>query len=157
MLQWIPPDRFCEINQMVYPLLIQERRGAWGFVAEAFWAEVGTHRTYLQAHRDFLIRNAFGVVNQSPVSPRVQLIPPVLIGGGCEFGDEAQIGPMAILGQRCRIGKEAVIEDSVLLEKVTVGSGTHVRGCIIGRETAVDPGIHVEDMVASGGEWKKIG
>ncbi len=64
---------------------------------------------------------------------------------------------MAILGQGCHVGKGAVIEDSVIWEKVTIGSDTHVRGCIIGHETAVDPGIHVEDMVASGGEWKRIG
>jgi len=157
ILRWIPPDRSFEISHMVYPRLIQERRGAWGFITNAFWAEVGRHETYLEAHRQFLVRHAFGAVTEGRLSPHVRLVPPAIVGRDCEIEDEAQIGPMAVLGPSCHIGKGAVIEDSVIWEKVTIGPGAHVRGSIIGHEVTIDAGTHVEAMVTSGGEWEKIG
>ena len=153
----IPSGCFFEINQAVYPRLIEEGKPVWGFVTDSYWAEIGSHRAYLQAHRDFLNRHSFGVVSESELSLRARLSAPVLIGKGCQIGDEAQIGPMAVLGRGCHIGKGAVIEDSILWEKVTIGRGAHVRGSIIGYEATIDPDTHAEDMVTSGGEWKKIG
>ncbi len=157
ILRWIPPDRSTEMSHMVYPRLIQERRGAWGFLTNAFWAEVGRHETYLEAHRQFLVRHAFGAVTEGRLSPHVRLVPPAIVGLDCQIEDEAQIGPMAVLGPGCHIGRGAIIEDSVLWEKVTGGPGAHVRGSIIGHEVTIDPGARVEGRVVSGGEWQEIG
>ncbi|NIQ37807.1 MAG: NTP transferase domain-containing protein [Proteobacteria bacterium] len=156
LFQWIPPGRLFEINQMVYPQLIQKGREVWGFVTKAFWAEVGSHETYLTAHREFLTRHAFGAITETRLSPRVHLNPPALVGSDCQVEDEAQIGPMAVLGSGCHIGTGAVIEDSVLWENATAGPGSHIKGSIIGHGVAVGPGKHLEGMVASGGEWRKI-
>lgn len=156
VFNWIAPGCFYEINQTVYPLLIQEDRGVWGFVTDAFWAEVGSHRTYLRAHRDFLTRRGLDVASQSPLPDRVEWTAPVLIDRGCHIGDKARIGPVAVLGHNCRIGEGAVIEDSVVWDEVTIGPRSHVRGSIVGHGTTVGPGTRLEGMVACGGERKSI-
>ncbi len=152
----IPSGCFFEINQMVYPRLIEEGKPVWGFVTDSYWAEIGSHRAYLQAHRDFLNRHSFGVVSESELSLRARFSAPVLIGKGCEIEDEAQIGPMAVLGQDCHVGPGSIVEDSVIWDKVTVGRGAHVVGSIIGHETTIDSGSYLEGMVVSGEEGKEI-
>ncbi len=156
VFDWIPPGCFYEINQTVYPLLIQEGQGVWGFVTDTFWAEVGSPRTYLHAHRDFLTRRGFGVTSESGLSDRVERIPPVLIGRNCLVGDGVRVGPSVVVGQSCHIGEGAVIEDSVIWDGVAIGVGAHIRGSILGHGTIVDPGTQVEGMVVCGGERKSI-
>jgi NDP-sugar pyrophosphorylase family protein len=81
----------------------------------------------------------------------------VIVGHDCQVEEEAQIGPTAVLGSRCHIGKGAVIQDSVLWEEVTLAPDVHVKGSIIGHGVSIDSGTHLEGMVVSGGQWKKIG
>jgi mannose-1-phosphate guanylyltransferase len=148
VFHYIPAGRFYEINQMVYPRLIQEGRVVQGFVSDIFWAEVGNHKTYLQAHRDVLRRRRSSLVSESRMPPEAEMSLPVLIGRDCHVGAGARIGPMAVVGHRCTIGKETVIEDSVLWNDVTVGAGSRISGSIVGHGTSIAPGTHVEGMVA---------
>ncbi len=156
IFRWVPSGRLFEINRMVYPRLIQEGRGVWGYVTDAFWAEVGSHETYLQAHRDFLVRRSFGVVSETHLSSRIELVPPVLIGRGCHIGDGARIGPLAIVGHNCDMGQRAVVEDSVLWNEVTLGPGARVRGSIVGHGATIPPGTQLRGMAIWGGEQKRI-
>jgi NDP-sugar pyrophosphorylase family protein len=157
VLQTIPPDVPYEINQMVYPRLIREGREVRGFLTDSFWAEIGSHETYLQAHRSHLSRRSADIVGESSFTGRVEFTAPVLMGAGSEVEVGAQIGPMAVVGHHCRIGHGAVIEDSVIWDDVVVGCRAHIRSSIVGHRTHIDPETHIEGMVACGFERKKIG
>ena len=148
VFHYIPPGRFYEINQMVYPRLIREGRVVQGFVSDDFWAEVGNHKAYLQAHRDVLRRRRNSLVRESPVPSETKVSSPVLIGRECHVGRGARIGPMAVVGHRCTIGRGTVIEGSVLWDDATVGAGSRVSGSIVGHQTSIAPGTHLERMVA---------
>jgi len=154
---WIPRDRFYEINQEVYPRLIQRGHGVWGYLTHASWAEVGSHETYLKAHRSFLARPGFSVVSQSRFSEGVKLAAPVLIGSACQAEKGARIGPSVVLGQDCQIGQGTIIEDSVIWDDVTIGTGAHIRGCILGHRTEIEARTHLEGMAISGKERVRIG
>lgn len=156
VLRYVPPGRFYEINQMVYPQLIQEGRIVQGFVSDAFWADVGHHKAYLQAHRDVLRRRSITLVSESPMSSNIDLHPPVLVGRECHIGGGARIGPMAVVGHRCTIGPGSVIEDSVLWDDVTVGHDSRISGSIVGHETSISPGAHVIRMVVCREEHRGI-
>jgi len=141
---------------MVYPRLIQEGRGVYGFVSDAFWAEVGTHKTYLQAHHDVLKRRRSKPVLESPVPSKVDPRPPFLMGRECDVGTGARIGPMAVVGHRCVIGNGSIIEGSVLWDDVTVGAGSRVSGSIVGHGTSIAPKTHVTGMVVCGEDRRRI-
>jgi len=156
VFRYIPPGRFYEINQTVYPRLIREGRVVQGFVSDDFWVEVGNHKAYLQAHREVLRRRRSSLVRESPVSSETKVSPPVLIGRECHVGAGARIGPMAVVGHRCTIGRGTVIEDSVLWNEVTVGAGSRVSGSIVGHGTLIAPGTHLEHMVACREDRRRI-
>ena len=156
VLRWIPSHRHADINGMVYPRLIQEGLSVRGFVTDAFWAEVGSHETYLRASKDFLIQHGYGVVSKSSLSGRVELISPVLVGTGCHVSDGARIGPLTGLGHHCRVGQQTIIEDSDIWNEVTIGAGAHIKNSIVGHATTIDPGTHLEGVAACGRELKRI-
>jgi mannose-1-phosphate guanylyltransferase len=157
IFEWIPPNRFFEINQGVYPRLIQEDRRVLGYGTDTFWAEVGSHRTYLQAHGDFFSRFAFGVVSESDLSGRAELTPPVLIGKGCRIADMVRVGPSVAVGNHCQIGQGAVVENSVIWNDVVVGQEAQVKGSILGHRTTIEKGSQLQGMVVCGGQQKRIG
>jgi NDP-sugar pyrophosphorylase family protein len=156
IFEWIPSGSFCEINRAVYPLLIRKGQSVWGLVTNAFWAEIGSHRTYLQAHRDFLVRSGFALKSESDLPARVKRIPPVLVGRDCHIEEEAQIGPLAVVGHHCSIAQGAIIEDSAVWHGVIIGPGAHVRGSILGHGTVVETGTLLEDVVVCGAEQRRI-
>jgi mannose-1-phosphate guanylyltransferase len=156
VFRWIPSGCFFEINRMVYPRLLEEGREVRGFLTDAPWAEVGSHRTYLQAQRDHLMRNPERKVTESVVSDRVELVPPVLVGEGCQIGDGTRIGPRVVVGDNCQIGADVVIEDSAVWSDVTIGSRVHMRGAIVGHRTRIDVGTELKDVVACGEERRRI-
>jgi NDP-sugar pyrophosphorylase family protein len=157
IFEWIPPNCFFEINHGVYPRLIREGRRVFGYGTDTFWAEVGSHRTYLQAHSDFLTRFASKAVSESGLSDRVELVPPVLIGKGCRIADTARVGPSVAVGNHCQIGPGVVIEDSVIWNDVIVGPEARVKGSILGHGTTIDKGTRLEGVVVYGRQRKRIG
>jgi mannose-1-phosphate guanylyltransferase len=156
VFQWIPRDRFSEINQEIYPQLIEDGQEVRGIVADAFWTEVGSHETYLKAHGEHLSRHNVDVVGESDLSDRVRLTPPILIGRGCQVGARARIGPSVVVGHGSRIGQRAVIEESVVWDDVTIGPDAHVKRSIVGHRTTIEPGTTLNRLVACGKERKKI-
>jgi mannose-1-phosphate guanylyltransferase/mannose-1-phosphate guanylyltransferase/phosphomannomutase len=156
VFQWIPQDRFSEINQEIYPQMIEGGQEVRGIVADAFWTEVGSHETYLKAHGEHLSRHNVDVVTESDLSDRGRLTPPVLIGRGCQVEARARIGPSVVVGHGSRIGQGAVIEESVVWDDVIIGSDAHVKGCIVGHRTTIEPGTILNGLVVCGGERKKI-
>ncbi|MBW2121558.1 MAG: NDP-sugar synthase [Deltaproteobacteria bacterium] len=156
ILDWIPRGCLCEINRDVYPRLIGEGLGIWGFVTGAFWAEVGSRRTYLTAHMEVLNREGPEPRSTSPLSDHVEEVAPVLAGRDCRVGEGARVGPRAVVGEDCQIGEGAVVEDSVLWNGVRIGPGARVRGSIVGHRTTIEAGTSVEGMAVSGRERVRI-
>ena len=156
VLRWIPSHRHADINGMVYPRLIQEGLRVQGFVTDAFWAEVGSHETYLRATRRFLSRRGQGVISESSLPVRAELIPPVLLGPGCRVEEEARIGPMVVLGRDCQVGHGTTIQDSVVWNEVAIGAGAQIKRSIVGHGTTIDPDTHLEGIAACGREVKRI-
>ena len=86
------------------------------------------------------------------------------IGRNCDISCGAQIVTHSTV-RRClserRYNKidtmPTVIEDSVIWDEVTIGSGAIIRGSIVSHGTTIDPGIDVEGMVICDREQKNIG
>ncbi|MCK5219885.1 hypothetical protein KAR10_10185, partial [bacterium] len=64
--------------------------------------------------------------------PTVEVSAPGVFGDDCVAAAEARIGEFAILGQRVKIGPHAVIQRSVIWDKVHIGEGAKLNGCVIG-------------------------
>jgi mannose-1-phosphate guanylyltransferase len=152
VLERIPPDCFSMTTTDVYPALLERQEAVYGYRYTGYWIDIGIPERYLQAHWDMLNGvlgdawlhrlpvGSYAVLRPDDTScttPGVTLVPPVVLGPDVELAPGVRLGPYAVLGPGCRLAAGAVVRDSVLWERVQVGEGAQVQGCVLAT------GIHV--------------
>jgi len=152
VLERIPPDCFSMTTTDVYPALLERQEAVYGYRYTGYWIDIGVPERYLQAHWDMLdgvlgdhwlhrlpvgSRAVLRPDDTPGTTPGVTLVPPVVLGPDVELAPGVRLGPYAVLGTGCRLAAGAVVRDSVLWERVQVGEGAHVQGCVLAT------GIHV--------------
>ena len=88
-----------------------------------------------------------GVTMKGPVSigegsiirSGTHIMGPVVIGDGCEIGPSVCIYPSTSIGDNVRLGPFSVIEHSVLMNDVTIGSGSHLSHSVLGEGVDIGP------------------
>jgi mannose-1-phosphate guanylyltransferase len=134
----IPRGRQCSIERETFPALAAHRR-LFGYPSDAYWRDIGTHASYLDAHMDVLSGRAR---TETPVAP-------VHLGEGTAVDPSATVGD-ASLGAGCRVDAGATVERSVLGDAVRVEAGAVVVGSVLGAGTVVGEGARVEGLMVIG-------
>jgi mannose-1-phosphate guanylyltransferase len=159
-----PAGTNISIEREVFPTLV--RRGLFGFEARGYWLDIGTPERYLQATFDILegdVRTEIGsqlaaaggtLVDGGRVDGKV--LAPALVAAGCTIADRAVVGGRAVLGQDVAVHEGAHVESSVLLDGVSVGARSTVRGSIIGPGVCIGEHCQIEGGVVLG-EGAKVG
>ena len=112
----------------------------FGYLADAYWLDLGTPEKYLQAHFDLLDGKVHGITYEAPwIAPTASLDPGARLGRWVAVGPEARIAP------------DAVVEDSVVHPGAAVGEGARVLRTIVGPGAHVGAGSTVEDCVLGAG------
>jgi mannose-1-phosphate guanylyltransferase len=171
LLERIPPARVVSIEREFFPALVADGVPFFGWVASAYWLDIGNPEKYRQAQLDLLAgRVTTDVMPHGPgasrrwiaedvtLGARVEAVAPVVIGAGSRLEEDCRVGPAAVLGPGCQIGRAASVTGAVLWERVSVGAGAVLRDCVvgagarIGAHAQVGPGVVLEDgaVVLSG-------
>ncbi len=119
----IPPGRFYEINDQVYPEILRRGGTIRGFPVEGYWNDVGNPARYLDAQRD--------VFERSTGTASALIASDVTVDPAATIGENVSIESGAI------VKKNASIRDSIVWEDATVGSGVTVAHSIVGAGVAV--------------------
>jgi mannose-1-phosphate guanylyltransferase len=146
------------IERDVFPKLVGH--GLYGYEANGYWLDIGTPSRYLQATYDILEGKVHTKVGARLDANGMRLLPdggvpgriaaPVVIADGCGIAPTASIGGRVVLGRGAQIGEGASVEDSVLLDGVTVGARTHISGAIIGRDVVIGERCQIDGHVMLG-------
>jgi glucose-1-phosphate adenylyltransferase len=132
-----------------------------GEVANSYWRDIGTVESYFTAHMDLVhTKPQFNLYNRHwPIRTGITHDPPAKF----VFRDTAQdrVGTATesivslgciisggrihrtVLGSRCRVNSFSEVEDSVLLDNVTVGRHAKVRRAIIDKDVEIPPGARI--------------
>jgi mannose-1-phosphate guanylyltransferase len=164
LVDMAPSGTNISIERDVFPKLVDH--GLYGYEANGYWLDIGTPSRYLQATYDILEGKVNTKVGARLNASGMRLLPeggvagriaaPVVISDGCGIASTASIGGRVVLGQRVQIGAGATVEDSVLLDGVTVGARTHIRGAIIGPDVVIGERCTIDGHVMLG-EGVRIG
>ncbi|HWH14849.1 MAG TPA: NDP-sugar synthase, partial [Miltoncostaeaceae bacterium] len=138
-LDLIPPGRSCSIEREIFPALAAGGR-LFGHPSDAYWRDIGTHASYLEAHADVL---GGEVATDSPVGD-------VYVGPGAEVAPGAVVAGGASLGAGCRIAPGAEVRGSVLGDGVEVEAGARVLGSVLGAGARVGEGALLRGLVVVG-------
>ena len=139
----------ASVERDIFPAVIAAGHAVYGFVADAYWLDLGTPEKYLQAHFDMFEGRVHGATYPAPwvaegadVDLQAHLGRWVAVGTGAAIGPGAQVDD-SVLHQGARVGAGARVDGSVLAANAVVGDGAIVDGSVLGEGATVPSGMRL--------------
>ncbi len=162
VLDMIPAGKQLSIERGVFPQLAAGGR-LYAFVSDAYWRDIGTPDSYLQAHFDLLqstiatsVSRDVGssylfVAPDAVIAPGAKVIPPAHVGSGTTLAAGSRVGPLAVVGEGCVVERGAEVIESVVQDGVTVGARTSIERSVIVSGASLGENSHVVNAVIGDG------
>ncbi|WP_366922817.1 NTP transferase domain-containing protein [Metallumcola ferriviriculae] len=165
VLSYIPKEKFFDFSKDLFPMLLENGLGMYGFSLDGYWCDIGDLNQYREAQYRLLSGDTKWAIGkgsqQSPgvimgrnsrIDPQAKLIPPVVIGDDVFISAGAEIGPLTVIGSRTNIDGSASVKHSIIWPETVVKGGAAIRGAVIGRGAEIMPGARVFEGAAVGNE-----
>ncbi|WP_066369885.1 mannose-1-phosphate guanyltransferase [Herbidospora mongoliensis] len=164
VLDEVPAGRSVDWSSDVFPKLLERGERLFGYVAEGYWEDVGTHESYLKAQADVLegrVKVDFDAFELSPgvwaaegasVDPEAVLKGPLFIGDYAKVEAGAELREYTVLGSNAVVKEGAFLHRAVVHDNVYVGPAANLRGCVIGKNTDVMAAARIEENAVVGDE-----
>lgn len=155
VLKYLPENQESDFSKDLFPLLLKKGEPMYGYVADAYWCDVGHLNAYREAQYDALYRKVkldFDYEERSPglwigqntyIEPSARIQAPALIGNNCRIGARVLIEPGTVIGDNVTIGSDADLKRPIIWNGALIGEEAHLRACVTGRGTRVDRRAHV--------------
>jgi mannose-1-phosphate guanylyltransferase len=142
VVDMVPAGRAVSIEREVFPELVGN--GLYGYLADAYWMDIGTPERYLDATYDLL---AGRVESELPRRDETAS----LIYDGC-ITSGARIGPLSVIGRHCVVGDDSLVERSALHDNVRVGHECEVIESVLAASVRVGDGARIGPDAIVGAE-----
>jgi mannose-1-phosphate guanylyltransferase/phosphomannomutase len=148
----------------VFPKLLAEGAPLYGYVADGYWEDVGTHESYLKAQADMLsgkidiepdgfeVSPGVWVAEGAEVDSEAVLKGPLYIGDYAKVEAGAELREFTVLGSNVVVKEGAFLHRAVVHDNVFIGPSTNLRGCVVGKNTDVMAGARIEEGAVIGDE-----
>ncbi len=164
VLDWVADGESVDWSGDVFPQLLREGKPIYGFVADGYWEDVGTHESYLRAQADVLTGKVNVDIDGFEVSPGVWVAEgaevsrdahiegPVYIGDYAKVEAGVHLREFTVLGSNAVVKSGAFLHRAVIHDNVFIGPHANLRACVVGKNTDVMRGGRVEEGVIVGDE-----
>ncbi len=164
VLAKIPAGEVVDWSADVFPKLLEAGAPLYGWVADGYWEDVGSHESYLRAQADVLSGKVNAEIDGFEVSPGVwvaegaEVDPEAILQGPLAVGDYAKIEAGAQLREYTVVGNNVIVKEGAFLHRavvhnnVYVGRGVTLRGCVVGKNTDVMGLSRIEEGAVVGDE-----
>jgi len=136
----IPSGRAASIERELFPELAEQGR-LFGYPSDAYWRDIGTPQSYLDAHRDMLA---------GAVSSSADVVGDAAVGRGTIVEETARVADRSCVGADCVIAAGAQVLGSVVGAHSRVGHDAYIEGCVIGEGVDIGAGARLEGLVVVG-------
>jgi mannose-1-phosphate guanylyltransferase / phosphomannomutase len=164
VLAEVPAGEPVDWSGDVFPRLVKEGAPVYGWIADGYWEDVGTHESYLKAQADVLSGRVDTVIDGFEMSPGVwvaegaEVDPEAVLTGPLCIGDYAKVEAGAQLREYTVVGSNVVVKEGAFLHRavvhnnVYIGQGSTLRGCVVGKNTDVMASARIEEGAVVGDE-----
>jgi mannose-1-phosphate guanylyltransferase/phosphomannomutase len=148
----------------VFPKLVAEGKPIYGYVAEGYWEDVGTHESYLRAQADvlsgkvdvdldgFQVSPGVWIAEGADVHPDAVLKGPLYIGDYAKVEAGAELREYTVLGSNVVVKTGAFLHRAVVHDNVFIGPHSNLRACVIGKNTDIMRAARIDEGVVVGDE-----
>lgn len=151
VLDLIPAGQNVSIEREVWPRLVDN--GLHGFVADAYWMDIGTPQRYLQGTFDILEGNVASAVQDrmgtgflaiaDGAEALGRVVPPAVIERGARVSAGAHVGSLVVLADGVQVGANSSIERSVVLHGTEIGANCRLSDCIVAGGVRIGDGCEI--------------
>ncbi|TAH53954.1 MAG: nucleotidyl transferase [Chloroflexota bacterium] len=149
LLDEIEPDVPVDFSRHVFPKLLERGAPLYGYVAQGYWADVGTFEEYHKASADILTgkvdvgkigevyREGIYIEEDVVIAEDAELYPPIFIGRGVRIRSGAVIHGPTVVRPHALVDNRAHIDRSIIWQNVYIGQAVELRGAIIGSRSSI--------------------
>jgi mannose-1-phosphate guanylyltransferase / phosphomannomutase len=164
VLAEVPAGEPVDWSGDVFPQLVKLGAPLFGWIADGYWEDVGTHESYLKAQADVLsgrveaeiagfeVSPGIWVAGGAEVDPEAILTGPLCVGEYAKIEAGAQLREFTVIGNNVVVKEGAFLHRAVVHNNVYVGQGATLRGCVIGKNTDVMASARIEEAAVVGDE-----
>ena len=113
---------------------LYKKEPVYAYIFEGFWFDIGTPRTYLEAHTKLL--NKSYISGTAEIGDNVKIIPPIYIGDGVTILGNSIIGPYTYIGNNSII-RDSEIRESIIINEAII-SNSSVAKSIVGSKSNIE-------------------
>ena len=148
----------------VFPRLVEDGHPIYGYIAEGYWEDVGTHESYVRVQADVLsglvdveldafeVSSGVWVAEGADVHPDAILKGPLYIGDYAKVEAGAELREYTVLGSNVIVKTGAFLHRAVVHDNVFIGPHTNLRACVIGKNTDVMRSARIDEGAVVGDE-----
>lgn len=151
VFDYIPEDKSFDFSKDLYPLLLKENKGLYGYIAEGYWKDIGNHDEYRLAHYDILDEKVKIAIEGKKlkvgkkeiiagknvkIGKNVELDGQVILGDNVIIEDGARVS-RSVIGSNSKIGAGADVLGTILWDNVSIGTEARLKEVVIGSSTTV--------------------
>ncbi len=164
VFQYFKAGEVTDWSGDVFPKLLKEGEPVFGWVADGYWEDVGSHQAYLKANFDCLegkvavdipaARTGHNtwVAEDADVAPDARVDGPALICAGAKVRRGAWVNGPCVIGSYSTVDNNAKLSNSILWDHTYVGENSRLRGSVVCRGVTVKSGALLEEGSVIGSE-----
>jgi mannose-1-phosphate guanylyltransferase / phosphomannomutase len=147
-LRRVPLHTNCDFSKDLYPQMLREGAGLYGYVAQGYWRDIGNIDEYRTAHRDVLA----GRVDITFAGERRDLENGTLwIDPRARLGERVGITGTVVIAADAEIAAGALLENSVVGQGCRIGEGAELRDVVLWAGCRIDHRARVVESVCAAG------
>jgi len=158
------PNEVTDWSGEVFPKLLKEGEPVFGWIADGYWEDVGSHAAYMKANFDCLegkvkvqlpgdrVGDATWIHPEAEVFPGARIDGPALIGAGAKVRGDAWVNGPTVIGAYTTIDSGVKISNSIVWDHSYVGLNSRLRGSVVCRSVTVKNGCLLEEGTVIGSE-----
>lgn len=167
VLDLIPPKEEFDFSKNLFPILLEQDMGLYGYVAEGYWKDVGNLNEYQDAHSDALRGmvkanipgekrgNVYAGANSRIDTEPKSLSGTVIVGKNTHVHDNVSIAN-SVIGDDCEIQPGSIIRNCVIWNGTKIGTNVEIStavigsGCVIGDDVVISENVFMSDRCTVG-------
>ncbi len=144
ILDFIPENVPFDFSKDLFPLLMERGITLYGFEAKGYWKDVGNPDAYREVHRDIFLGNVKLQVQGEIVKyPKGVLF----LQGDAELPDSVKVKGMVVLGDGVSVGEGTVLENCCIGRGTEVGRRCQLRDTVVWEDSFIGNDVKLRNCV----------
>jgi mannose-1-phosphate guanylyltransferase / phosphomannomutase len=141
----------------VFPRLLKEGEHVFGWIADGYWEDVGSHSAYIKANFDCLegkvkvqlpgdrVGESTWIHPDAEIFEGARVDGPALIGAGAKVRAGAWINGPAVIGAYTTVDSGVKLSNSIVWDHSYIGLNSRLRGAVVCRSVTIKNGCLLEE------------